>query len=64
MGVLYSSYLTNVVATPIWGVDSVSPEATSQEGAQRRGYSAHLCEMDPGRFDSAEKTVSVWICLN
>jgi len=64
MGVLYPSYLTNVVATPMWGVDSVSPEATSQEGAQRRGYSAQLCDMDHQRFDSVDKTESVWICLN
>jgi hypothetical protein len=42
MSVLYQSYLTNVVATPMWGVNAGQAEAESQEGAQGRGYGATL----------------------
>jgi hypothetical protein len=33
MGVLYPSYLTSVVATPMWGVDSGQPRSDISRGA-------------------------------
>jgi hypothetical protein len=48
MIVLYLSYLINFGATPLWGLNSGQAEVASQEGAQSRGYGAHLVTLIPG----------------